>query len=354
MHAIIPAGGAGTRLWPLSRVNEPKFLCDLTGAGRTLIQQTVDRLASLADNITVVTGGTHAETVKAQVPDAKVIVEPSPRGTMGAIGLAAALVEKDNPDEIVGSFAADHLIGDTDSFRQAVSRAIEIAEQGLVVTIGISPESPSTAYGYIEMGEERGHDAFSVTSFVEKPDADTAQKYLATGRYLWNAGMFVAKAGVLMGALEKFKPMVAESVRQLAARWDDDHEEAVRELWEKMESCVIDTAIAEPLAQEGGVAVVPAEMGWSDIGDYASLADVMEDDARLQQVAPGGSRQKIVTVESPNSLVYSGDKPVVVVGIPGAVVLDMNDVLFVTTLDNAQKVKEAVKVINDEGLEFLA
>lgn len=356
MHVIIPAGGAGTRLWPLSRKDKPKFLRDLNGLGRTLIQQTVDRLAGLAEAITVVTGEAHAGEVKNQVPQARILVEPSARGTMGAIGLAAALVERENPDEIIGSFAADHLIADTSAFHRAVSCAMEAAEKNFVATIGITPDEPSTAYGYIKVGAEIDAEkgsAYTVESFVEKPNASRAAEYLSSGNYLWNAGMFVAKAGVLMGALERFHPSLAHALRALASRWEEDRQAAIEQLWNPMESAVIDTAIAEPLADEGGVAVVPAQMGWSDVGDYASLAEVISPGVRNKQVVPGGTPQRVVTMDSPDSLVYAGNKTIVVSGIPGAVVVDMDDVLFITTVAKAQEVKKVVDNLENEGLGFL-
>lgn len=343
-HAIVPAGGAGSRLWPLSRKNAPKFLADLTGAGRSLLQQTVDRLEELTPQISVVTGAAHARAVAAQVPQASVIVEPSARGTMGAIGLAAAIIAERDPEAVVGSFAADHLIRDDEAFRDAVRAAVETAGHGYLVTIGIAPEAPSTAYGYIETGGRLGV-ARAVTAFVEKPDEQTAAEYLATGRYLWNAGMFVAKAGVLMDALARFRPELAEPLRALAATWEAGREDGVAEYWEPLESAVIDTAVAEPLAEEGGVAVVPVEMGWSDVGDYASLADVVESN---EQVAPRGSEQTVLA--PPDALVYTGHKPVVIVGIPEAVVVDMDDVLFVTTRASSQDVKLAVEALGRSGL----
>lgn len=215
LHAIIPAGGVGARLWPLSRRAQPKFLIDLTGAGRSLLQATVDRLAPLTEQTLIVTGSAHEAAVRDQVPGADVVVEPSMRGTMGAIGLAAAIIQRTHGDVVVGSFAADHLIQDDEAFQDAVRAAIASAEAGYVVTIGITPESPSTAYGYIHAGSDMtGSDGkdddgaptspqrvptLAVESFVEKPDASTAAAYLESGEYFWNAGMFVAKASVLLG-----------------------------------------------------------------------------------------------------------------------------------------------------------
>ncbi|MDO4887372.1 MAG: sugar phosphate nucleotidyltransferase [Actinomycetaceae bacterium] len=192
-------------------------------------------------------------------------------------------------------------------------------------------------------------------AFVEKPDEATAASYLATGDYLWNAGMFVAKASVLMDALERFHPELAWPLREIADAWDGPQREAVvSRHWAGMQSLVIDTAVAEPLAREGGIAVVPVEMGWSDIGDYDSLAEVIDEDARTAQVVPGASRQPVIAQSSPGALVYAGRKPIAIVGIPDAVVVDMDDVLLVTTRQAAQQVKGAVDSLPASGLSDLA
>ncbi len=367
LHAIIPAGGVGARLWPLSRRAQPKFLIDPTGSGRSLLQATVDRLAPLTAQTLIVTGSAHEAVVRDQVPGADVVVEPSMRGTMGAIGLAAAIIQRAHGDVVVGSFAADQLIQDSEAFQAAVRAAIASAEAGYVVTIGITPEGPSTAYGYIHAGSEitswnddgvpaspRSVLTLAVESFVEKPDAATAAAYLESGEYFWNAGMFVARASVLLGALERFHPEIAGPLVELARRWDeDDRANAVRELWDPLPNAVIDRAIAEPLAAEHGVSVVPVDMGWSDVGDYASLADVIDPAELSRQVAPGGEGHTTITIDSPHSLIYTHSKPVVVVGIPGAVVVEMDDVILVTRTEASQQVKSAVDSLGYANLDKL-
>ncbi|MGB0099654.1 MAG: sugar phosphate nucleotidyltransferase, partial [Nocardioides sp.] len=197
--AVIPAGGAGTRLWPLSRSSEPKFLHDLTGGGRTLLQDTRDRLAPLAgDRFVVVTGRAHRDAVIAQLPEVpadRVLAEPSPRDSMAAIGLAAALLEREDPDAVMGSFAADHVIPDAELFGAAVRTAVEVARDDWLVTLGIEPTFPSSAFGYVHLGDDlAGHaGAQVVREFVEKPSVATATDYLATGRFRWNAGMFIVR-----------------------------------------------------------------------------------------------------------------------------------------------------------------
>lgn len=361
-HAIIPAGGVGSRLWPLSRAAHPKFLADFTGAGTSMLQQTVARVAPMADSITVVTGAAHAEDVRTHVPQVSVLVEPSMRGTMAAIGLATALVHVRDREAIVGSFAADHHIADERAFRAALARAIEAAGAGYVATIGVAPTSPATAYGYIRAGEPIAGlapgepEVFTALEFVEKPDEARAAAYCATGEYSWNAGMFVARADVLLNALERFHPEIAAPLKALATAWEageSERAEALARLWEPLPTAVIDRAIAEPLAREGGVALVPADMGWSDIGDFASLAAILPEAQRLHQVSPGGLPQEVITVDSPRALVYSHSKPIAIVGIEDAVVVEMDDVIFLASTQAAQRVKDVVESLNGQGLPAL-
>ncbi|MDR3202368.1 MAG: mannose-1-phosphate guanylyltransferase, partial [Bifidobacteriaceae bacterium] len=261
-RAIVPAGGAGTRLWPLSRRERPKFLLDILGSGRSLIQATWDRLAPLTGpgGIAVVTGRAHAAAVRGQLPEAaEVMAEPSPRDSMAAIGLAAAVLAERESDVVVGSFAADHVIAGLGEFNRSVRAAVEAAREGFVATIGIAPTRPSTAFGYIRVGRplgERAAGACHARAFTEKPDAATAARYLATGQYRWNAGMFIARASVLLDALADSKPELAAGLRAIAAAWDTERREAVlAQRWPALERIAIDHAVAEPLAAAGGIAV---------------------------------------------------------------------------------------------------
>jgi mannose-1-phosphate guanylyltransferase len=218
---VVPAGGAGTRLWPLSRAARPKFLLDLTGSGRSLLQQTVDRLAPLVgDRVLVVTGVPHRDAVLGQLPhlpDAQVVAEPSPRDSMAAIGLAAAILERDDPRAVLGSFAADQVITGEDSFRSCVQEAVDVARSGLLVTVGIQPTHPATGFGYIRSGAplEGRPSARRVEEFVEKPDAERARAYVEDGRHRWNAGMFVVQAGVLLDLLAENHPELAAGLREV-------------------------------------------------------------------------------------------------------------------------------------------
>lgn len=339
MYAIVPAGGAGSRLWPLSRRATPKFLLDLEGVGRTMLQTTLDRLAPIATGTVIVTGVGHAAAVTDQAArsGAEVVAEPSPRDSMAAIGLAAAILHQRHGDVVVGSFAADHAITNTAAFHAAASSAAAIAMTGKIVTIGITPTSASSAYGYIQAGSPLAtpHQGFEVVRFEEKPEPETAAQYVASRRYLWNAGMFVMRTGILLQILEELHPELHRGLVAIAAAWDTpERREVLATHWDTLPKLVIDRAIAEPIADRGGVAVVPADMGWSDIGDFDALAT-------LSPKAPH------IAINSPDSFV-AGSRPIVVVGVPGAVVVETEHAILVTTRENAQDVKLAVDSLTGE------
>ncbi|MBR6459579.1 MAG: mannose-1-phosphate guanylyltransferase [Actinomycetaceae bacterium] len=335
-HSIIPAGGIGSRLWPLSRADQPKFLTDFTGSGASMLQETVARLKKVTDTCTIVTGEKYAEAVESLFPSMCVLAEPSPRGTMPAIALAAGIISYQDPQAIVGSFAADHYIRDEQAFSQAVACAVEAARAGYIATIGIQPDSPSTAYGYIKRDEElEVPGAYLATDFVEKPDAELAQQYVDSGHYFWNAGIFIAKASVLLERLEALRPDIAQPISEIAGAWGSpDYEETLARLWPTIPDTVIDRVIAEPCASEGRVAVVPASMGWSDIGDFDSLAEIVDG---------ADTQENVLAIDSPDSLVLGADKPVVLLGIEGAVVVETPEALLVTRRDCAQDVKKIVE-----------
>jgi mannose-1-phosphate guanylyltransferase len=351
---VVPAGGAGTRLWPLSRAGHPKFLLDLTGAGRSLIQQTWDRLRPLAESIVVVTGAAHAKTVAEQLPDlpaADLLAEPSPRDSAAAIGLAAAVLHHRHPDAVVGSFAADHIVRDQDAFRAAVTEAVITARAGYLVTLGIEPTHASTAFGYIQLGKsldlEGAPSACSVERFVEKPDAATAAEYIAGGRHRWNAGMFVASASVLLEQLREHRPALHDGLVEIAASWDTTARQAVLErVWPTLEKVAIDYAVAEPAADAGRVAVVPAALGWDDIGDFASLAALLAGEGPIRVLGPDSL---VHATDSTGVLVPGAGRLVAVLGLDDVVVVDTPDALLVTTRDRAQQVKAIVDQLKRAG-----
>lgn len=382
---VIPAGGAGTRLWPLSRRDRPKFLLDLTGAGRSLLQQTVDRLAPLADcPPIVVTGAAHAAAVGEQVQGrARVLGEPEPRNSMPAIALAAAFVEREEPTAVIGSFAADHLIGDTAAFAEAVAAARGAAELGYLVTLGVTPTHPATGFGYIEQSARPGSTALTTTGarpvarFVEKPDPVRAEQFLATGRFFWNAGMFIARVDVLLDALAEQLPPLAAGVRAIAAASGSaEYEQVLAQTWPRLTAIAIDHALAEPLAADGRVAVVPAGFDWDDVGDFEALArqlrtaeggtsrdsvrraDGADSARRVDSAASAGGDASDVQVVGPGTVqavssratVYgSTHRHVALVGLEGISVVDTEDVLLVLADGRAQDLAALVRGLDESG-----
>lgn len=370
-HAVVPAGGAGTRLWPVSRSGAPKFLLDLTGTGRTLLQGTVDRLLPLTGpgGVLVVTGERHAAAVSAQLPElaaSDVLAEPSPRDSMAAIGLAAAvLLERHGEDVVLGSFAADHVIDGAEAFERTVREGVAAAQAGYVVTVGITASEPSTAFGYVRsgapLGVEGAPSARHAAGFTEKPDAETATAYLASGEYRWNAGMFLVRARVLLDHLAVQLPTLHDGLREVARAWDGpERAEVLARVWPGLTKIAIDHAIAEPVAAAGGVAVVPGDFTWDDVGDFASLGSLLaapvatgttgEDDGSRTL----GDEAGVLRIDAPGALVLGGaTRSVTVIGVPGAVVVDTPDALLVTTRAHAQTVKSAVDGWRARGREDL-
>lgn len=355
--AVVPAGGSGTRLWPLSRRSSPKFLQDLTGSGRSLIQETVHRLEPLcADRLLVVTGVRHAEAVRSQLPDlpeAGLVVEPDPRDSMPAIGLAAAMLERRDPEAVLGSFAADHVIGAEEVFRACVTEAVHAAADGSLVTLGIEPTYPSTGFGYIAVGEPSPGpgcpSAHRVEQFVEKPDREVAERYLADGRHRWNAGIFVVRATALLDLLATWHPDLVQTLRQIAAEPD-----RLGELWPLLTPIAIDHAVAEPAADAGRVVVIPADFPWDDIGDFASLATLLEDSGQHPGLRVLGPHDQVVALDSTGGVIaVHGGRTVVTLGVPDVVVIDTADAVLVTTRDRVQDVKSIVQTLRHLGREDL-
>jgi mannose-1-phosphate guanylyltransferase len=352
LWAVIPAGGAGTRLWPLSRSSSPKFLHDLTGAGRSLLQSTWQRLEPLCgQDIMVVAGVLHEAAVRAQLPAlpaANLVAEPSPRGSMAAIGLAAAMLERDHPDAVIGSFAADHVIGEPEVFADCVREAVAVAGTGYVVTIGIEPTFPATGFGYIHVGDPLAiagaPHGCQVRSFVEKPDQGTARDFLATGEYYWNAGMFVVRASVLLDLLAQFQPRLAAALREIAAEPG-----RLAELWPGLTTMAIDNAVAEPAAAVGRVAVVPGRFTWDDVGDFASLGSLLSDPDSVPGLKILGEVDLVLAKDSTGVVVPGSGRTVAVLGLDDIVVVDTPDAVLVTTAGRAQDVKKLVDLLKATG-----
>jgi mannose-1-phosphate guanylyltransferase len=358
-YTVIPAGGIGSRLWPLSRAEAPKFLHDLTGSGSSLLRDTFDRLAPLSGDqrIMVVTGRAHRAAVEEQIgelADHNIVLESEPRDSSAAIALAAAILEKREPGVIIGSFAADHVIKGARFFNMAVAEAVEAARAGFIATIGIVPTEPAIGFGYIhattDADIEGAGTALVVDNFVEKPNLATAEKYVASGDYLWNAGMFITKASVLLDELKKTQPELVEGVLALAEVWDDHAQRGpmVDKIWPKLTKIALDYSVAEPAAAAGRMVVIPGEFDWDDVGDFASIAK-LHSSGHKNDLAILGEDARVLSDASSGIVITDTGRTIALVGVKDIVVVDTGDALLVTTTANAQKVKSVVDALRVAG-----
>ena len=356
MYVVIPAGGSGTRLWPLSRAANPKFLHPLTGDGRTMIQATVDRLAPLAppEQTFVVTGGAHAAQVARQLPQLpadNILVEPGPRDSAPAIGLAAALIHRRDPNAIMGSFHADHLIRDEPLFRETVQLAALGAERGYLMTIGIAPTAPETGYGYIQRGDPLGvGDLSLVQRFKEKPSREVAEGWLAEGGYVWNSGMFVWRCDALLAEMRRQQPELYAGLMRIADAWDTpEGEETTATIWPTLPKVPIDTAIMEDAAAQGRVGVVAGEFGWNDVGDWDTLAAILTQTGETN-VRLGGEDEHHLALDTQNTLVAAmTGRLIATVGVRDLVIVDTGNAVLVCARDRAQDVKKLVDALKARG-----
>lgn len=355
--AVIPAGGVGTRLWPLSRAAAPKFLHDLTGSGSTLLRATYDRLQPLAGSrVLVVTGQAHRDAVCRQLPevqDSDLVLESEPKDSGAAIGLAAAILYERDPETIMGSFAADQVISPDALFHEAVREAIYTAAAGKIVTIGIKPTHPSTGFGYIRSGAGLGiagaPSAQAVVEFVEKPNEEVAQQYLDSGEYVWNAGMFVAPVALMLSHLETNQPELFKGLQEIARAWDTPERDAVTaRVWPTLPKIAIDYAVAEPAAAAGDVAVVPGAFRWDDVGDFASVGR-LNSAREVDDVTVLGEGARVFTENSSGVVVTDTKRVIALIGIQDVVIVDTPDALLVTTMANSQRVKAAVDALKASG-----
>lgn len=353
MYVVIPAGGSGTRLWPLSRAAYPKFLHPLTGDERTMIQATVDRLAPLAplERIFIVTGGAHAAQVARQLPrlpSDNILVEPGPRDSAPAIGLAAAIIHHRDPEAIMGSFHADHLIRDEARFREAVQLAALGAEQGYLMTIGIAPTAPETGYGYIQQGGALGgaRGLALVRRFKEKPTRDVAEGWLAEGGYLWNSGMFVWRCAALLAEMQRQQPALYDGLMRIAAAWDTpDGEETTAAIWPTLPRVPIDTAIMEDAAAQGRVGVVAGDFGWNDVGDWDTLAAILTPEHETNVVLGGDPAHHLAIDTEATIVAATTGRLIATLGVQNLVIVDTDNALLVCARDRAQDVKKLVDAL---------
>lgn len=353
MYAAILAGGSGTRLWPRSRQQQPKQFADITGAGRTLIQATADRLQGLVrdEDLFVVVGSTFAHLATAQLPKLaqhQIIIEPSGRNTAPAIGLACVHLYHRDPDAVIAFLPADHVIPNTPSFQAALACAVEAAQAGHLVTLGITPTFPHTGYGYIKRGDtlalpvQSSQPVYMVERFLEKPDLATAEIFLADGGYYWNGGIFISRADQMLAEIERQLPAVYTRLQQIMAALDgDDAAHTLADAWRDMPNISIDYGVMEGARQ---VAMTPLDAGWNDVGSWDALTSVIPLNQDQNCVAQG----ETLTINSQGNIIYS-ERFVALVGVNDLAIIDTGDALLIGHKSQMQKVKDVVEQLRRQG-----
>ncbi|MCE5313889.1 MAG: mannose-1-phosphate guanylyltransferase [Armatimonadota bacterium] len=351
MYAAIIAGGSGTRLWPSSRRDKPKQFHNLYGEN-TLLQETVRRLEPMVaqDDVYIIAGRSHESTVRQQLPwlDAKNYVgEPMGKNTAPAVGVIATLINRKDPDAVILVTPADHIIGKEKHFRRLLEVAAQVASEGPnVVTIGIKPTSPATGYGYIQMAESKRTiddvDVFQAVSFKEKPDQKTAEEYVSSWHYVWNSGMFVWSTKTIMELYRDHAP----EIYRLLLRYDGaigtpDEAKVFEEIYDAFPSISVDYAILE---HAQNISVIPASVGWSDLGSWSSLYEIMDKDEDGNAVI--GDH---VGVDTHNCLIHSKDRLVATVGLDNMIVVDTGDAVLILPSGRSEDIKALLEELKKEG-----
>jgi mannose-1-phosphate guanylyltransferase len=356
--AVLLAGGRGTRFWPRSRMRTPKQLLNITG-NQTMLRETMARLASLVPsrNVWVVTNGEQAAAVRRElpgVPASHILAEPVGRNTAAAIGLAAAHLAHEYGDALMAVLPSDAYIRDGVGYRRLVCAALDLAcIPGNLVVLGIPPTRPETGYGYVEHGgvtaRPRGVAAYAVRRFTEKPVLALAKKYVHSGKYFWNAGMFFWRASTFLENLQTFLPATYEALRELEKTIGKRrYASALKRIYPELESISVDYAVMEPATRIAGVprvSVIPAEVGWSDIGSWAAVHELLASKPGAN-VSAGPS----FTLDAEGNYFWSPKKFVGAIGVQDLVVVETDDALLLCSRERSQDVGKIVKWLEDQKL----
>lgn len=336
-QVVIMAGGIGSRFWPLSTPEYPKQFIDILGCGRTLIQLTVDRFQGICpmENFWVVTNASYVDIVKQQLPGIPanhILAEPAARNTAPCIAWACWCIKAECPESNIVVTPADAVVMNPDEFRRVINNALEFtAERSAIVTIGIKPNRPETGYGYIKSTGVKAQDEVeNVDAFKEKPNLETAREYLADGNYLWNAGIFVWNVDTITSAIKTYKPNLASDMDRMKTYLD------VHTIFPNCEKISIDYAVMEPAAAAGKVYTHPADFGWSDLGNWASLHEKLMHDEQNN-----GAVGNVRLYECSNCVVHAEDaKRVVLQGLDGYIVSEKGGQILVCRRSEEQRIKE--------------
>ena len=348
--ALIMAGGHGERFWPMSRTKLPKQFLALTDPVKTMLQLTVERIAPLVaiENVYIATSEAYKEIVEEQLPNlprSNILCEPIGRSTAPCIGLGAVhVLKKYGDDTLMAVLPSDHLIQDSDSYLDVLKRACDFAQHGSkLITIGIQPDRPETGYGYIQYQKnDHGDQPYSVERFVEKPDLETAKKYLASGNFLWNSGMFIWKASALLENIRQFLPdMYAGLVRIQAAIGTKDEAAVVDTVYRGFQTISIDYGIME---KADCIWVFPGDFGWDDVGSWQAIYRLAQKDAEENAL-----QGNVITANTRHSLIRGSKKMIAVVGLEDLIVIDTEDVLLICNGKNTEEIKTVLEKLREKG-----
>ena len=354
-HAVIMAGGAGTRLWPLSRSARPKQMLRLFG-GKSLLRHSFERLADFIDpaNINVITAEGHLPLVHEELPElpqANLWGEPAVRDTANAVCLSACLLEARDPEGVMGIFTADHLIRPQERFREAVSQAYSAADRhrDALLTLGFTPQWAATGYGYVQRGRQMDEGVHQVVAFKEKPDRATAQRYLAEGGYYWNSGMFVWSLGAIMTELNRHFAASVKALRSVAESWGRPAaKEALAQAYPALQKISIDFAVMEKAAR---VLLVELPCEWLDVGSLTSVTEAFEPDAEGNTAV---LQKKILLDAANNILISEEDHLIAALGVQDLVIVHSADATLVCRRQDAERLRELVAKIKDQyGQQYL-
>lgn len=356
-YAVIMAGGGGTRLWPISRRTRPKQMLRLFGE-RSLFQMAVDRLLPLipAERILVVTVEDQALQLREQTPEIPMrnfILEPLPRGTASVVGIAASILNEQDPDSVMAVVTADHYIGNVERFRDILTSAYEVAINGDLVTLGITPTYASTGYGYIHQGEQIGeynnYPVHIVREFKEKPSQDVAQAYLESGDYAWNSGMFVWKTDRILNEINKQMPDLYSGLDRIRSRiGESDYDDILLDVWNGLVAETIDYGVME---NAEGVRVIPAgDIEWFDIGSWDRFFDLMTTDDKGNLIIG----DECILLDTKGTLIYqqeelAGERLIAVLGMEDMIIVETEDVILVCPRQRAEEVRSLVQMLSKTG-----